>query len=71
MKKAQAQGPLSPWPLGPNHSQHQSAKTFQSGPEATRRGAADKTLKSGSEAANAHGSIARTSMCRHIKYMCF
>ena len=66
---AQAQGPLGPRPLGPNHSQHQSAKTFQSGPEATKRGAADKTLKSGSEAVNAHRTIVRTSMCRHIKYV--
>ena len=62
---------MGPRPLGPNHSQHQSAKTFQSGPEATRRGAADKTLKSGSEAVNAHRTIVRTSMYRHIKYVRF
>ena len=51
---------MGPRPLGPNHSQHQSAKTFQSGPEATKRGAADKTLKSGSEAVNEHRTIVRT-----------
>ena len=34
-----------------------------------RRGGADKTLKSGPEAVNTHRSIARTSMCRHIKYV--
>ena len=69
MKKGPGPGALGPTAFGPQSFSAPVSQNLSVCPEATKRGAADKTLKSGSEAVNAHRTIVRTSMCRHIKHV--